>query len=154
GPAARAPSRPRDGSAILLHLRGCSTSLPALLPGHAAMIVHASLAALLVAASLSAQSAPPAVVFERNTLVPMRDGVKLAFDIWRPAAGRVPAILQRTPYGTDREGMEHANDAMVQMGYAMVTVDCRGKFASEGEWYPLRHEALDGYDCIEWIASQ
>ncbi len=110
--------------------------------------------AVSLAATVLRLPAPPAVVFEHDVMVPMRDGVKLAFDIWRPASGRVPALVTRTPYGTDSPGMEHANDAMVQMGYAIVTVDCRGKFGSEGEWYPIRNEGKDGFDSIEWVARQ
>jgi len=86
--------------------------------------------------------------------IPMRDGVELAADVYRPEGlGKWPAILVRTPYdraveGTTKGGM------FARRGYAVVVQDVRGRFDSEGEWFPLRHEERDGSDTIDWIAAQ
>src|SRR5262249_55463893 len=82
-----------------------------------------------------------------------RDGVKLVSDVYRPDAdGRYPTVVQRTPYDRKDETM----DAMplAAAGYAVVVQDTRGRFGSDGEFYPFRHEAADGYDTIEWAAAQ
>jgi len=86
-------------------------------------------------------------------MVPMRDGVRLAATICRPEGpGRVPVVLNRTPYG--RSGMQRLWSAIVGHGYGFVTQDCRGRFDSEGEWVPFVNEPKDGFDTIEWIARQ
>jgi putative CocE/NonD family hydrolase len=91
-------------------------------------------------------------------MVPMRDGVKLATDIYLPDdTESLPAILFRTPYG---KGVAEGHARMVnQHGYAFVSQDIRGRFGSEGEDYPVfGHdgwgEHKDGYDTVEWIAAQ
>jgi uncharacterized protein len=95
--------------------------------------------------------------------VPMRDGVTLATDVYlpagadgRPAGETFPAILIRMPYGI-REPyayMPAVGRYWARRGYACVTQDVRGKFGSEGEWDPFRHEIDDGYDAIEWTAHR
>ena len=95
--------------------------------------------------------------------VPMRDGVTLATDVYlpadadgRPAGDAFPAILIRMPYGI-REPyayMPAIGRYWARRGYACVAQDVRGKYGSEGEWDPFRHEIDDGYDAIEWTASQ
>lgn len=89
---------------------------------------------------------------EKNVPARMRDGVTLYADVYRPEApGRFPVVLMRTPYGKE---MTAANaKRFVPNGYVFVTQDTRGRFQSEGDWYyPLVHEALDGYDTVEWAA--
>ena len=90
-------------------------------------------------------------------MVAMRDGVRLACDIWRPASGGpVPALVQRQPYDK-RVAQTYVYDhpaVYARHGYAVVIEDSRGRFASEGEFYPLRLDAEDGYDTIEWCAGQ
>jgi len=89
----------------------------------------------------------------------MRDGVKLATDIYLPASGGkvvegpMPALLARTPYD---KGPGNNADAMrlARHGYMVVRQDVRGRFASEGEFMPFTQEAQDGYDTIEWVAVQ
>ena len=85
--------------------------------------------------------------------IPMRDGVKLATDVYLPEApGRYPVLVTRSPYnkrGERRRGMFFA-----QHGYVFVAQDCRGTYASEGVLYPLVNEDRDGYDTIEWAAAQ
>lgn len=93
------------------------------------------------------------VVVDRNVLVPMRDGVRLAVDVYRPGAdGRFPVILVRTPY--KKELNEIQADFFARRGYVYAVQDCRGRFSSEGVWRPFVHEAKDGYDTIEWLAVQ
>ena len=100
------------------------------------------------------------VTCRRNVMVPMRDGVGLASDIYlpsvgeEPAAGRFPVILERTPY--DKAAPRQVTNAgyFARRGYATVIQDVRGRFASEGEWYAFAREAPDGYDTVEWLAGQ
>ncbi len=95
-----------------------------------------------------------------NVKVPMRDGVKLSADIYLPRrrAGRVPAILARTPYDNgDFAGLTKIVDQaiyFVQHGYAFVVQDVRGRFDSEGEFYPWVNEYDDGHDTVEWVGEQ
>jgi len=96
------------------------------------------------------------VQIERNVSVPMRDGVKLAADIYRPAAdGAYPVLLLRTPYNKeDAQTMNYAHPAWyARHGYVVVVQDVRGRWASEGDFHPYAFEAEDGYDTIEWAAS-
>jgi uncharacterized protein len=92
------------------------------------------------------------VSYERDVAVPMRDGVTLRADIYRPATpGKFSVLLRRTPYDKNH-GYEFGLKAAAQ-GYVVVIEDVRGRFASEGEWYPFKNELNDGYDTIEWAAS-
>jgi putative CocE/NonD family hydrolase len=90
---------------------------------------------------------------QTNVMVPMRDGLKLATDIYRPAGeGKRPVILIRTPYKKEMneiKGMYYA-----RRGYIVAIQDCRGKFGSPGTWEPFVNEPKDGYDTIEWLAVQ
>ena len=92
------------------------------------------------------------VIVERDVPAKMRDGVILKADIYRPKAdGKYPVLLQRTPYDKNYSlsfGMKAA-----PRGYVVVVQDVRGRFTSEGEWYPFRHESQDGYDTVEWAAA-
>lgn len=94
----------------------------------------------------------------RDVEVPMRDGVRLRTDIWLPETDRpVPAIIYRTPYGKSNTCPDFLRPQQcAEAGFAAVIQDTRGRFASPGEWQPVmwEQEALDGYDCVEWIASQ
>lgn len=87
--------------------------------------------------------------------VPMRDGVILRSNIFRPETqAQFPGILLRTPYGKPASGYER----YVRAGYAVVTQDSRGRNASDGEWVPFTEadtgDAEDGYDAVEWLAAQ
>ncbi len=114
-------------------------------------ILAAVLSAGLALASLFISPAP---LVERGVAVPMRDGVVLRADVLRPAEGRFPTLVYRTPY--DRRRMEE--DAVVRQavarGYAVVLQDVRGRYGSGGEFVPYVHEGKDGYDTIEWAAAQ
>ena len=98
------------------------------------------------------------VIRERNVMVPMRDGTRLATDIFRPdAPGRFPVLVNRGPYG--KEGyLDQPNHSMwffPKNGYVFVSQDCRARFDSEGDHYdPVFQEALDGWDTVEWAARQ
>ena len=88
--------------------------------------------------------------------VKMRDGVTLFADIWLPKQeGKFPVLVYRTPYGKVRAPKEWTTfDRAVARGYAVVIEDVRGRYASEGEFDPYRNEGRDGYDTIEWAATQ
>jgi hypothetical protein len=101
-------------------------------------------------------------IIEQKVMMPMRDGVRLATDIYRPKGDvRVPIIFSRTPYNFNTWGdgqfrsrsLEAALDA-VQRGYAYVVQNERGKFFSEGEWDILGTPLSDGYDAFSWLSSQ
>jgi putative CocE/NonD family hydrolase len=101
-----------------------------------------------------AQEAQLPFVFERSVRIPMRDGVKLAANIYRPKGeGRFPVILMRTPYGKPNEKSGEAQHSTAS-GYAVVVQDCRGRGESEGAWDPFRYDAEDGYDTQEWVGQQ
>ena len=90
---------------------------------------------------------------DRDVLVPMRDGVRLQSDVYRPAApGRYPVLVTRSPYG--RAGAANTAAYWVPNGYAVLAQDCRGRFGSEGDYYPIVNEGVDGYDTVEWAAAQ
>ena len=96
-----------------------------------------------------------AIMIEPHVVVPMRDGVKLYADVYRPSApGKYPTIVVRTPYGVQRDGVHQNLIRFAQNGYAVVMQDVRGRFESEGKWEPFRDEGRDGYDTIEWAARQ
>lgn len=109
---------------------------------------------------VSAKDAPPpgAVVLEKNVMVPMRDGVKLATDIYRPArdgvptSEKLPVILTRLPYNKD--GAKAHGEYFAQHGYVFVTQDTRGRYASEGVWHMMTDDGPDGVDCARWIGQQ
>lgn len=112
-------------------------------------------------AALAAGQAKPQyeVQADKNVMVPMRDGVKLATDIYRPALngapapGRFPTLLIRTPY--TRAFQDRANAAFfVPRGYVLVVQSLRGRYGSEGRWRLFRDDPADGYDTVGWIASQ
>ena len=91
------------------------------------------------------------IVVERNVEMTTRDGVKLRADVYRPEAdGKYPVVLERTPYDRRLEGF---GPQVASRGYVFITQDVRGRFASDGEWYPLKYEANDGYDAVEWAAA-
>jgi len=92
------------------------------------------------------------VVIENGVRIKMRDGVSLVADIYRPkGAGKFPVLLERTPY--NRKGEAGMAYDLVVHGYVVVLQDTRGRFESDGEFYPFRYESQDGYDSIEWAAQ-
>jgi putative CocE/NonD family hydrolase len=96
------------------------------------------------------------VVMDNLVAVPMRDGVKLFADVYRPKEpGKYPVIVSRTPYSTERAPSAYeAPMFFAQRGYVFVFQDVRGRHESEGKWEPFRNDIEDGYDTIEWAAAQ
>ena len=98
------------------------------------------------------------VIRERNVMVTMRDGTRLATDVFRPdAPGRFPVLINRGPYGKDDyvASPDHSVWFFPTHGYVVLSQDCRARFESEGDYYnPLFQEVQDGYDTVEWAARQ
>jgi putative CocE/NonD family hydrolase len=94
------------------------------------------------------------VTVERSVMVPMRDGVRLATDLYRPAdvTGPLPAILMRTPY--NKAGSAGAANYFASHGYAVAVQDVRGKFASEGQFRVYEGDMTDWTDAFDWIGAQ
>ncbi len=93
---------------------------------------------------------------EFDVPVPMRDGTILRANVYRPAGeGRWPVLLTRLPYGKDLPMASGAFDPVqaARRGYVVIIQDTRGRFRSEGEWYPFAAEREDGHDTVEWAAS-
>ncbi|HEY1475804.1 MAG TPA: CocE/NonD family hydrolase [Pseudolabrys sp.] len=122
--------------------------------------------------NVHASAASETIVIEKDVGVPMRDGVRLLADVFRPQGdARVPAILNLGPYQKDKLWVppetleEKANPYMnwetvnplwwVPRGYAAVRVDGRGSGKSQGQCEPWSlAESIDFYDAIEWAAAQ
>ena len=109
------------------------------------------------------------MIVDRDVMVRVRDGIRLATDVYRPAStpGPFPVILERTPYGkaepSPREGTAadpsprpRAEVAahFIAHGYAVVYQDCRGRWGSEGRFEKYLAEGEDGYDTLAWIMAQ
>lgn len=114
---------------------------------------------LLLAAAVQFPTTPPPmndVRIENRVGVPMRDGVTLYADVYRPVGdGKYPVLVSRTPYSTERAPSGYSAAVyFAQRGYVFVFQDVRGRHESDGKWEPYRHEANDGYDTIEWAARQ
>jgi predicted acyl esterase len=107
----------------------------------------------------------PGIALEENVYVTMRDGVRLAVDVYRPEKeGKYPGILSMSPYMKEIQqwptALSHSIEAgntsfFVPNGYVHVIVSARGSGLSQGQWSPFALEQqLDGYDMVEWIAAQ
>jgi putative CocE/NonD family hydrolase len=99
------------------------------------------------------------IMVDVDVAVIMRDGAVLRADVHRPAAGGpFPALVHRSAYGKQNapmvSGLVADPKVLAAAGFAVVVQDVRGRFASEGEWAPFVHEMDDGYDTVEWAASQ
>ncbi|MCM3587456.1 CocE/NonD family hydrolase [Mesobacillus maritimus] len=97
------------------------------------------------------------IIVEKNVPCQMRDGVTLYADIYRPdAEGPFPVLLTRLPYNKDLPFYSHRyldTHRLVQNGYIVIIQDVRGRYNSEGDFYPFIYEAEDGYDTVEWAAT-
>jgi uncharacterized protein len=131
----------------------CEAFLLAILLGCAAFVTGDP---PLCGQSSAAASESYAVV--KNVMVPMRDGVRLATDIYFPTRndarveGKLPAILERTPY--DKGGSEHLAAFYASRGYVYVSQDTRGRYHSEGVWHMMTDDVNDGYDTAKWLTAQ
>ncbi len=95
-----------------------------------------------------------AAIKQLHVPVPMRDGVALSANVYRPGGpGRVATILIRTPYGKGADWTANYQ-AFVEHGYAVVVQDVRGRYDSQGIFQPLTQEPEDGDDTLNWIAKQ
>ncbi|MFB6211280.1 MAG: CocE/NonD family hydrolase [Halobacteriales archaeon] len=103
------------------------------------------------------------VTVHQDIRVPMRDGVDLATDIYRPADSTTgqpiedtrPALLVRTPYDKrERNRIEQQGRWYAARGYVVAVQDVRGRYASDGEFYLLANEGEDGADTVEWLADR
>jgi putative CocE/NonD family hydrolase len=93
----------------------------------------------------------------RNVDVAMRDGVLLRADVFLPATRPCSCLLYRTPYNKEGAADEWTVFGALERhgGFAVVVVDVRGRYASQGEEFvPYLKEGSDGYDCVEWCAMQ
>ena len=105
------------------------------------------------------------IVFEPDLIVPMRDGIGLATDVYRPPGdGPFPVLLERTPYNKSAPSRSERTAAtaqprtraevagyFVRHGYAVVYQDCRGRYQSTGRFTKYLSEAEDGYDTLVWL---
>lgn len=119
---------------------------------------------------MSVASRKPDITTLRDIMVPMRDGVRLATDVFFPqtgGAGPWPAVLERTPYDKRAAraneytrahpavfGREQLARFFTDAGFVVVFQDCRGRYGSEGRFTKYRGEAEDGFDTLDWIAQQ
>lgn len=107
---------------------------------------------------LGAQAGPPPssidIVIQYDVPMKTRDGITLYADIYRPKSpDKLPVILMRTPYDKSVNWAVSSVFQMVPRGYVVIIQDVRGRYRSEGEWYPFRHEQADGFDTVEWAAA-
>lgn len=132
-------------------------------------LISTFLCAVLVLGSTTAQVTPEVfiqldslAIVEQKVMVPMRDGIRLCTDIYRPKTDvPVPVIFSRTPYNFNSWGdgerktrtAERALEA-VKRGYAYVVQNERGRYFSEGEWDILGVPLTDGYDMFDWLQNQ
>ena len=137
--------RPRIQAAYILRGAGCR----AVLVGATALMV----ASCGVDDPSPRADSPYGVILDKNVEATMRDGVVLRADVYRPdAPGRFPAIVRRTPYSKNVEGMNARLRDLASKGFVAIAQDTRGRYASEGIAIP-HDEADDGYDTVEWVAA-
>jgi len=99
-------------------------------------------------------STPIDIVSQHDVPMKTRDGVTLYADIYRPkSSGGFPVILMRTPYDKSVSWAVSPISKIVPRGYVVIIQDVRGRYTSEGEWYPFKHEQADGFDTVEWAAT-
>ena len=125
-----------------------------------AVSVTSSLVLALLSATAALAEAPYDVVqAERDLMIAMPDGVRLATDIYRPAAGgqpveeRFPVLLQRTPYDKTGDRLVESARFFASHGYVVALQDHRGRFASEGEFTKYIGEGQDGFDTIAYLSE-
>jgi putative CocE/NonD family hydrolase len=105
-----------------------------------------------------AREAEYEVAVQADVMVPMRDGVRLATDVYLPAKDgkpideRLPVILERRPYNKD--GCSGSGRYYAARGYAFVAQDTRGRYKSEGVWHWMTDDGPDGVDTASWIGRQ
>jgi uncharacterized protein len=109
-------------------------------------------ASLTITAHSAHAAEPYAVTVEHGVTATMRDGAILHADVYRPKAeGTFPVLLERTPY--DKSGSSAFGTKAAARGFVVVVQDVRGRYTSDGEWYPFKNESNDGFDTVEWTAT-
>lgn len=109
--------------------------------------------------SARGESGPHEVDAAVDVMVTMRDGVRLATDVYRPRGrgaaevDRRPVVLIRTPYGKG-DGKSNEGKYFASHGYVVVVQDTRGRYHSEGVWHWMTDDGNDGFDCAGWVAAQ
>src|ERR1035437_8148878 len=104
------------------------------------------------------QNADKTLFIQKDVMIPMSDGTKLATDIYFPVetiqkGKKYPVIFHRTPYNKEI-GVTESVNLFCKNGYVVIYQDCRGRYKSEGKFTKYVNEPQDGYDAIEWIAKQ
>ncbi|MBL7488484.1 CocE/NonD family hydrolase [Frankia sp. AgB1.9] len=98
------------------------------------------------------------LIVDKGVMVPMRDGVRLYTEIYRPPGdGPFPVLVSRTAYwleGGVTQGLTEFAKLIARQGYVAIFQQSRGRFASEGEFHPGLCDIDDGYDVVEWAAAQ
>jgi len=118
---------------------------------HIRKVVLASIV-FLVSSNYSLGQETYPVTTEHAIEAKMRDGTILRADVFRPKAeGKFSVLLERTPY--DKRQSAGFGLKAATRGYVVVIQDVRGRYSSDGEWYPFKNESNDGYDTIEWAAA-
>ena len=128
---------------------------------HAASLVRALALALALVSAARAQTPPQydALLAERDLMIVVRDGKRMATDLYRPARngipveGTFPVLLNRTPY--DRATLVASAEYFAQRGYVVAVQNLRGRYTSEGTFLKVQPaDATDGVDVIAWLARQ
>ncbi len=127
------------------------------------MLISFVLASLVVRSQEDVlQKLEEIAIIDQKIMIPMRDGIRLATDVYRPKTDKkVPIIFSRTPYnfnswgnGEQRTGTARRAYEAVKRGYAYVVQNERGRYFSEGEWDILGVPLTDGYDAFTWMKNQ
>ncbi len=109
----------------------------------------------IVAFAVLSVSVRAQVRSEFGVMIPMRDGVRLAADVWLPEApGRYPVLLARTPYMKTGLGLSEWAQYFASRWYVFAVQDTRGRGDSEGKFEFFFGDGQDGHDTIEWLAAQ
>jgi putative CocE/NonD family hydrolase len=125
-------------------------------------ILFASFACQLAAQNITFEELQKIAIIEQKVMMPMRDGIRLCTDIYRPRTSEpVPVIFERTPYNFNAYTDGKLNTGKIAKiynailrGYAYVIQNERGRYFSEGEWDILGTPLTDGYDAFTWMTNQ
>jgi putative CocE/NonD family hydrolase len=124
------------------------------LPAINKIAIRVATVSLALVPQFAVAAEPYAITIEHGVEAKMRDGTILRADIFRPTApGKFPVILKRTPYDKHNEDAADFGVKGALRGYVVINQDVRGRYTSDGEWYPFLHESNDGYDTVEWAAA-
>ena len=112
----------------------------------------AAIVSIVTTANLAQAANPYNIATEMGVQAKMRDGTILRADVYRPKTeGKFPTLLERTPY--DKRNSAAFAIRAAASGYVVIIQDVRGRYSSDGEWYPFKNESNDGFDTVEWAAA-